>query len=128
MIARDKVDPLDKSHRSGVARARTEFDNAGIAAIARSTARSDFGEELADGFNGAGAVVVKQRKRTSARMQTSALCQGDHFFSQRPDRLGFRERGLDPSMLDETAGLVGEQGIPMLSSPAQLNRFADDGA
>src|SRR6476660_1384991 len=124
LVARVKVDPGDKSHRRGVARAWTKFDNAGVAAVARSTARSDFGEEFAHCFNRAGAVVVKQRKRTSARMQTFALCQGDHLFSQRPDRLGFRERSGDPSILDETAGLVGQHGIAMLSSPAKFNCFA----
>ena len=83
---------------------------------------SYFREQLSDGFDGAGAIVVKHGESAPTGMETAALGQSDHFFGQGPDSLCLGESRLDAPMLDKAARLIGEQSVSMLGRAAQLNR------
>jgi hypothetical protein len=56
-------------------------------------------------------------------MQIPSLAQGNHPFSKRPNRLGFRQGRLDSAVLDKAANLICQQQIPMLGFAAQFDRL-----
>jgi hypothetical protein len=66
---------------------------------------------------------MEQREGSSARMEAAPFGQGDHFLGERANGLCFGQRRLNPTVLDQAACLVGQQGVPMLRCPAELNRF-----
>jgi hypothetical protein len=121
-FGRDKIDPFDERHLSRVAWTWPQLDDARVAAIAAGAPGSYLREQLSDGFDGSGAIVVKQGKGAPTGMETTSLGQSDHFFGQGPDSLCLGESRLDAPMLDKAASLIGEQSISMLGRAAQLNR------
>ena len=117
------VHPLDERHRGGIAGSLSEFDDTSVTTLALSAAGSELGEQLADGFGRASAVVAQESEGAAAGMEIAALGEGDHFLSQGPHCLGLGQGSFDAAMLDEAAGLVGKQRIAVLGQTAQFNGF-----
>jgi hypothetical protein len=65
-------------------------------------------------------VVVQGRQRLAAGMQVAALGERDQLLDLGLDRLGLRLAGLDPLVLDQLLGEVGEQGLAMRRVAAEL--------
>ena len=102
------INPLDVSHRSGVADTTTELDDAGVSTLARCGAWGDFGEE---GFDG--VLLPELASGKTAGVEISTLAQGHQFLGERANGFRLGESGLDAFVLDEAANLIGEQGITM---------------
>ncbi len=117
------IDPFDVGHRGGVALARPELDDTGVAAGAGGAARADLREQLADGLDRAGAVVVELGQGGAPGVEPAALGEGDQFFGNGTHGLGFGQSRFDAPMLDEADGLVGEQRVAVLGRTAQFNGF-----
>src|SRR2546430_10937159 len=56
-------------------------------------------------------------------MDRPFFAEGDHFFRERPNCFGFRQRRADALMLDQAANLICQQSFPMLGRASELYRF-----
>ena len=113
-----RIDPLDVGHRSGVAEALAQLDDAGVATLAiRSTGR-DIGKEFFYGI-----LLTEVSSGETAGVKITTLAKGDHFLGEGPDGLGFREGGLNAFVFDQAADLVREHGIAMSGGAAEFDGF-----
>jgi hypothetical protein len=56
-------------------------------------------------------------------MKRVLLAEGDDLLRVRTQSLRFGQSGLDPVMLDQGAGLVGQQGVAVRLAPAKFDSF-----
>ena len=81
-----RSDELDEDHLGRVAAARTELEDARVAAGAVGVAGRDVLEQLVHGE----LVLRERRQRLAARVQVAALGERDQLLDLRLDRLGLR--------------------------------------
>ena len=67
--------------------------------------------------------LPENRESGAAVMDRPFFAEGDHFFRERPDRFGFRQRGANTLMLDQAANLICQQGLSVLGGTTELYRF-----
>jgi len=67
--------------------------------------------------------LPKNRESRPTSIDPPFFAEGDHFFRERPDRFGFRQRGTNTLMLDQAANLICQQRFPMLGRASELYRF-----
>src|SRR6185369_16530466 len=112
------IDPLNECHRSGVALALAELDNARVTAVALGRSRRDVLEEFFDSI-----LVPQSRQGSPARMNRSSFTEGHHLFRERSNRFRFGQSCFDALMLDQRANLIRQHRFAVLSRAAELDRL-----
>src|SRR5437773_5993810 len=87
--------PLQIGDRSCVAFALPKFHDSSVTPAAIDRAWRDFIEQLFHRI-----FLPKNRESGPTSMDRPFFAEGDHFFRERPDRFGFRQRGTNTLMLD----------------------------
>ena len=81
--------PLQIGDRSSVAFALPKFHDSGVTAVAIGRARRDFIEQFFHRI-----FLPENREGGATSVERPFFAERDHFFRERPDRFGFRQRGL----------------------------------
>src|SRR6476660_2432409 len=110
--------PLQIGDGSSVTFAQPEFHDSGVTAVAIGRARRDFIEQLFHSI-----LLPENRESGATSMDRPLFAEGDHFFRERPDRFGLRQRGTNTLMLDQAANLICQQRLSMLGGTTELYRF-----
>src|SRR3954471_19267153 len=109
-VGRDgRSDQLEEDHLGRVAGARTELEDARVAARPLAVAGRDLLEELVDRE----LVLPEGRERLAPRVEVPALREGDQLLHLRLDRLRLGLRRLDALVLDDLLAEVGQQRLAM---------------
>src|SRR4029453_6446976 len=112
------IDPLNECHRSGVALALAELDNARVTAVALGRSRRDVVEEFLDSI-----LLPQSRQGGPARVNRSSFAEGHHLFRERSNRFRFGQSCFDALMLDQGANLIREQRFAVRSRATELDRL-----
>src|SRR6185295_6567943 len=112
------LDQLEHRHLGPVAQARSELDDAQIAALALAEARRDLVEHLLDEI-----ALQHPAQHPPAVVHGAVLAARDHPLGDGPQLLGLGKRGDDLLLLHQRLELVAEQGLPVRGGPPQLSAF-----
>jgi hypothetical protein len=97
---------------------RPELYDPAIAPLATRRARRQLSKQSLHRI-----LLPQKGKGHPTGMNIAPLTQSDHPLGKRPNRLCFRQSGLDAIMRDQAANLVRQQQISVLGFAAQLNRL-----
>ena len=105
---------LDHGHRGVVALARLDLDDAGVAAVAVGEERPDLGEQGVHDV-----LVADLLEHLTTVVQRALLGVRDQLLRVRPQRPGLRLGRLDPAVLEQRRGQVGQNRLLVRRRPAE---------